>query len=43
MCLNIVSLFFVFAFRPESDDDREAVEECVKGDRDAFDLLVKKY
>jgi len=43
MCLNILSLIFVSAFRPESDDDKDAVKECVQGNRDAFDLLVEKY
>lgn len=43
MCLNIVSLVFLAVFKPESDDDRQLVEECVKGAREAFDVLVEKY
>lgn len=43
LCLNIVSLLMVSAFRPENDDDKEIVKECLDGNREAFDVLVEKY
>jgi RNA polymerase sigma-70 factor, ECF subfamily len=43
LCLNMVSLFLFSAFKPETDDDRDIVERCVRGDREAFDILVEKY
>ncbi|MGO9566555.1 MAG: sigma-70 family RNA polymerase sigma factor [Desulfomonilaceae bacterium] len=43
LCLNMVSLFPFSAFKPETDDDRDIVERCVRGDREAFDILVEKY
>ncbi len=39
----MVSLFLFSSFKPETDDDREIVERCVRGDREAFDILVEKY
>ena len=33
----------VSAFRPENDDDKEIVKECLDGNREAFDVLVEKY
>ncbi len=39
----MVSLFQFSAFKPETDDDRDIVERCVRGDREAFDILVEKY
>jgi RNA polymerase sigma-70 factor (ECF subfamily) len=43
LCLNFVSLLMFSVMRPETDEDREAVEKCLRGDREAFDLLVEKY
>lgn len=43
LCLNIVNLLMFSAFRPENDDDREVVKECLDGNREAFDVLVQKY
>ncbi len=43
LCLNMVSMFLFSAFKPETDDDRDIVERCVRGDRESFDILVEKY
>lgn len=43
MCLNIVSLVLFSVFNQESDDDRDVVRQAVKGNREAFDILVEKY
>lgn len=43
LCLNMISLFLFSAFKPETDEDREIVDRCVRGDRGAFDVLVEKY
>ena len=43
LCLNFVSLMMFSSTRPESDEDREAVDRCIKGSREAFDVLVEKY
>jgi RNA polymerase sigma-70 factor, ECF subfamily len=43
LCLNFVSLLMFSVMRPETDEDREAVEKCLRGNRDAFDVLVEKY
>lgn len=43
LCLNIVSLVIVWALVPETDQDSEWVDRCVKGDREAFNVLVEKY
>ena len=43
LCLNMVSMFLFSAFKHETDDDRDIVERCVRGDREAFDILVEKY
>lgn len=42
-CLNIVSLLVVAAMKADQDDDDGLVQEAKKGDRQAFDELVKKY
>jgi RNA polymerase sigma-70 factor (ECF subfamily) len=39
----MISLFLFSAFKPETDEDREIVDRCVRGDRGAFDVLVEKY
>ncbi len=43
LCLNIVSLVLFSVFNQESDDDRDVVRQAVKGNREAFDILVEKY
>lgn len=43
LCLNIVSLVLFSVFNQESDDDRGVVRQAVKGNREAFDILVEKY
>ena len=43
LCLNIVSLVLFAAIAPVNDEDRDAVERSVQGNREAFDLLVEKY
>ena len=43
LCLNIVSPVLFGTIAPASDGDGEAVERSVRGDREAFDLLVEKY
>src|SRR5208283_944469 len=42
-CLNIVSLVLIAAISPVTDEDRDAVQKTVQGNREAFDLLVEKY
>lgn len=42
-CLIIVSVLVFSTFKPEEDEDKQAVEACVRGDREAFDILVEKY
>ncbi|MFC1835080.1 sigma-70 family RNA polymerase sigma factor [Thermodesulfobacteriota bacterium] len=43
LCLIIVSVLMFSAFRPEDDQDKGTVEECRRGSRKAFDILVEKY
>jgi RNA polymerase sigma-70 factor, ECF subfamily len=43
LCLNIVSLMLFSVFDQQNDEDRSVVLEAVKGNRDAFDILVEKY
>jgi RNA polymerase sigma-70 factor, ECF subfamily len=43
LCLNCVSLVLSSVYRPETDDDREMVARCLRGNREAFDVLVEKY
>lgn len=43
LCLNLVSLLLFSAFHQEIDEDRETVQECIKGNREAFNVLVEKY
>ncbi|MGO9119596.1 MAG: hypothetical protein ACLQPD_18550, partial [Desulfomonilaceae bacterium] len=43
LCLNTVSSVLFTAIVPANDEDRDAVERSVRGDREAFDLLVEKY
>jgi hypothetical protein len=43
LCLNIVSLVAFSALGVEEDDDKEMVERCLRGSRQAFDMLVEKY
>jgi RNA polymerase sigma-70 factor, ECF subfamily len=42
-CLNCVSLLLFSVYRPETDEDREVVASCLRGNREAFDVLVEKY
>ena len=43
LCLNIVGVVLFAAIAPAKDEDGEAIERSVRGDREAFDLLVEKY
>ncbi len=43
LCLKTVSPVLFTAIVPANDEDRDAVERSVRGDREAFDLLVGKY
>jgi RNA polymerase sigma-70 factor (ECF subfamily) len=43
LCLNLVSLLLFSAFHQETDEDRETVQECIQGNREAFNILVEKY
>jgi len=43
LCLILVNLLLASTYRPEEDEDRETVKECVEGNRDAFNILVEKY
>lgn len=43
LCLNIVSLVLFSVFDQQNDEDRSVVLEAVKGNREAFDILVEKY
>jgi RNA polymerase sigma-70 factor (ECF subfamily) len=42
-CLNSVTLLMFSAFGQENDEDREMVGRCLRGSREAFDILVEKY
>jgi RNA polymerase sigma-70 factor, ECF subfamily len=42
-CLNIVSLFLFSTSRGAEDEDRDTVQAAIRGNREAFDLLVEKY
>lgn len=43
LCLNGVSMLLISVFSAESDEDRETVRRCLRGEREAFDVLVEKY
>ncbi len=42
-CLNIVSMFLFSTSTVVEDEDRGAVQEAIRGNREAFDVLVEKY
>ncbi len=42
-CLNIVSLFLLSTSRSTEDEDQDAVQAAIRGNGEAFDLLVEKY
>lgn len=43
LCLNIMNSVVMRAFVPTDDEDGEAVRRCLRGNREAFDILVEKY
>ncbi len=43
LCLTCCNLLLFSAFKPEEDEDRATVEACLRGQREAFDILVEKY
>jgi RNA polymerase sigma-70 factor (ECF subfamily) len=42
-CLNIVSLFLLSTSHSTEDEDQDAVQAAIRGNGEAFDLLVEKY
>ncbi len=42
-CLIIVNLLMFSAHGAENDEESELVRRCVRGSREAYDVLVKKY
>jgi RNA polymerase sigma-70 factor, ECF subfamily len=43
LCLNVMSFLMFSTVSPEIDEDQELVEKCLRGKREAFDVLVEKY
>ncbi len=43
LCLNSVSLLGFSPIRAEEDEDREMIDRCLRGSRQAFDVRVEKY